>query len=206
MALRTNFSELSDQELLNRIKDNVDHLGLVYNKCKSNSINFMKKMTNGTINGYDYDDVFQDAIIILYEKIKKGNFVLTSSFQTYLNSVCRFQVLNTIDKNKLNSNYLDDINEDEDENSQYLTSIIDNLDEIKYSKEPLFIAIERALDLMKNSGGKCYDLLTQFWYKERSMQELTEIFEYTNSANTKNQKARCQEKLRVMANNELNSI
>ena len=192
--------------MLNRIKDNVDHLGLVYNKCKSNSINFMKKMTNGTINGYDYDDVFQDAIIILYEKIKKGNFVLTSSFQTYLNSVCRFQVLNTIDKNKLNSNYLDDINEDEDENSQYLTSIIDNLDEIKYSKEPLFIAIERALDLMKNSGGKCYDLLTQFWYKERSMQELTEIFEYTNSANTKNQKARCQEKLRVMANNELNSI
>jgi hypothetical protein len=37
------------------------------------------------------------------------------------------------------------------------------------------------------------------------MTELTAIFEYTNSANTKSQKAKCQERLRVMSFNELNS-
>ncbi len=35
------------------------------------------------------------------------------------------------------------------------------------------------------------------------MKELTEIFEYTNEGNTKNQKSRCQERLRVLSYNEL---
>jgi len=35
------------------------------------------------------------------------------------------------------------------------------------------------------------------------MKELTEIFEYTNEGNTKNQKSRCQERLRILSYNEL---
>ena len=62
------------------------------------------------------------------------------------------------------------------------------------------------MDSIKNSGGKCYDLLTQFWYKRKSMRELTEIFEYTNEGNTKNQKSKCQERLRILSFNELKLI
>ena len=207
MGIRTNFSELSDQELLIRIRDNSDYLGVVYKRCKPNCINFMRKMTNGSIPEYDLDDVFQDATIILYEKIVKGNFVLTASFQTYLNSVCRFQLLNTIGKNKLTTDYEDNTMSDDDENPMgFISTITDSLDEIEDYKEELFKAIERALEKMKVAGGKCYDLLTQFWYKKRSMIELTEIFEYTNPANAKNQKAKCQERLRVLSYNELKGI
>lgn len=204
MAIRTNFSALSDQELLIRIKDNSDYLGIVYKRCKPNCINFMRKMTSGRINDYELEDVFQDATIILCEKIVKGNFVLTASFQTYLNSVCRFQLLNTINKSKLNTDYFEDSDGEDDENPMgYSSSITDRLDEVDHSNEPLFLAIERALELMKSTGGRCYDLLTKFWYKKRSMKELTEIFEYTNEVNTRNQKAKCQERLRVLSYNEL---
>ena len=204
MAKKNNQLELSDQELLIRIKDNSDYLGIVYKRCKTNCISFMRKMTSGKISDYELEDVFQDANIILYEKIVKGDFVLTASFQTYLNSVCRFQLLNSIEKSRLTSDYYDDSEDDDDENPNgYHSSITDSLETIDHSNEPLFLAIERALDLMKSAGGKCYDLLTQFWYKRRSMKELSEIFEYSDANNTKHQKARCQERLRVMSYNEL---
>jgi RNA polymerase sigma factor (sigma-70 family) len=207
MADRINFSNLNDQELLIRIVDNSDYLGVVYKRCKPNCLNFMRKITNGSISDYDFEDVFQDASVILYEKIVKGDFVLTASFQTYLNSVCRFQLLNTIEKSRMTTDYQDDSDGDDDENPMgSISTITDTLDEIDHSKEPLFLAIERALEIMKSTGGRCYDLLIQFWYKKRSMIELTEIFEYSNPANTKNQKAKCQERLRVMSYNELKKI
>lgn len=202
MAIRNNLSELSDQELLNRIKDNNDYLGVIYTRCRSNSLSFMKKMTNGNIKGYDYEDVFHDATLALYENILKGDFILTVKFQTYLNSICRNKLLTTIKKSKLNVDYFEDTDSD-DSPMEYKSSINDSLDEIDYSNEPLFLAIERAMESIKNSGGRCFDLLTQFWYKSKSMKELTEIFEYTNEGNTKNQKSRCQERLRILSYNEL---
>lgn len=204
MALKTDFSELNDQELLIRIRYNTDYLGIIYKKCRTNCLSFMRNMTGGKISEYELDDIYQDANIILFEKIKNDDFVLTASFQTYLNSVCRFQLLNYLSKNKLTIEFQEIFVDDDDENPMnYHSSITDSLDEIDSSNEPLFSAIERAFDQIKSSGGKCYELLTQFWYKKRSMAELTEIFEYTNPANTKNQKAKCQERLKVLAFNQL---
>lgn len=207
MADKNNFSNLTDQELVVKIKEDSEYLGIVYKRCKANCLGFMRKMTSGKISDYELEDVFQDANIILYEKIVKGDFVLTASFQTYLNSVCRFQLLNTIEKSKLTADYQENSEDDDDENpNSFHSSITDSLDAFDHSNEPLFLAIERAFELMKNAGGKCYELLTQFWYKKRSMKELTEIFEYTDANNTKNQKARCQERLRVISYNELKKI
>ena len=52
-------------------------------------------------NGTEQDakDVFQDAIIIIYRKIKEGTFDLSSSFKTYIYSVCRFIWLKELKKN-----------------------------------------------------------------------------------------------------------
>src|SRR6185312_2461290 len=42
-------------------------------------------------NGYTDDarDIFQEAMIIIFEKAKSGSFVLSCRLQTYLYSVCR---------------------------------------------------------------------------------------------------------------------
>lgn len=205
MADKINFTTLNDQELLVKIKQNSDYLGIVYKRCKVNCLGFMRKMTNGKISDYELEDVFQDANIILYEKIVKGDFVLTATFQTYLNSVCRFQLLNTIIKSKLTTDYEDNADDDDDENPNgYHSSITDSLDAVDRSNEPQFLAIETALVKMKDAGGHCYELLTLFWYHKKSMNELTTEFGYTNSDTTKNQKAKCQKRLEKIAYNELN--
>jgi RNA polymerase sigma factor (sigma-70 family) len=204
MKDNTNFSNLNDQELLIKISENSDYLGEVYKRCKANCLGFMRKMTSGNISDYELEDVFQDANIILYEKIVKGDFILTASFQTYLNSVCRFQLLNTIERSKLITDYQENSDENYENPIDYHSSITDSLDEIESSNEPQFLAIERALEHLKNEGRKCYDLLIQFWYHRKKMEELALLLGYTNAANTKNQKSRCQERLRVLAYNELN--
>jgi RNA polymerase sigma factor (sigma-70 family) len=205
MEDRTEFIALSDQELLVKIKENQDYLGVVYKRCKANCINFMRK-TNGSISDYELEDVFQDAILVLYEKIVKRDFVLTASFQTYLNSVCRFQLLNTIGKSRLTTNYQDDSDDEDDENPMsYRSSITDSLDDVNNSSEPQFVAIEKALENMKVAGGHCYELLSLFWYHKKSMNELTNIFGYNNSDTTKSRKAKCQKRLEKIAYNELNN-
>jgi hypothetical protein len=117
--------------------------------------------------------------------------------QTYLNSVCRFQLLNKIEKNNAVEFYDNNENDDvESEDSRGFNPLItDSLEEFEDSTEQQYNAIEKALERMKAAGGHCYELLTLFWYHRKSMNELTEIFGYTNAANTKTQKAKCQKRL-----------
>lgn len=206
MADKIIFSNLTDQELLIKIRENSDYLGEVYKRCKPNCFSFIRKMTDGSLSDGDFEDVYQDASVILYEKIINVNFVLTSSFQTYLNSVCRFQVLNSIKKNNLNTSYSEDSDDDDDESPMgYRSSITDSLDEIEDQKETQFLAIELALEFMRNGKGDCYQILTQFWYHKKSMNDLVEMFGHKNDKSAKTQKHKCQEKLRKLAFNELNN-
>jgi RNA polymerase sigma factor (sigma-70 family) len=196
MAQNNNLN-YTDQELILRIKEDSEALGIVYKKCKSSALQFLRKINYQSNDRIDIEDIFQDAIIILYEKIRSNDFVLTSSLQTYLNSVCRFQLLNKIEKNNAVEFY--DNNENDDVESQdsmgFNPLITDTLEEFEDSTEQQYNAIEKALERMKVAGGHCYELLTLFWYHRKSMNELTEIFGYTNAVNTRNQKAKCQKRL-----------
>ncbi len=198
-------NKLNDIELIEKIKTNEDYLGVVYKNCKSYSIKFLHNLTYNKLNDYELEDIFHDAVIVLYEKIIQGNFQLTSSLQTYLNSVCRFQLLNRFNKDKNSFEFQENFNEDSDENQNFNHNIMDHLEPIEDEKETKFNAIEIALMKMKEAGGNCYELLTQFWYHKKSMNELTEIFGYTNADNTKNQKARCQKRLEKLTFNEWNN-
>lgn len=202
----TKFRQLSDKELIAFIKEDQNYLGEVYKRCQSYSIQFMRKMTNGFKNNDDLEDVFQDAMLILYEKIVDGNFELTCSFQTYLNSVCRFQLLNKMKKNSMRFDYNDTIDSEDDESPfSFKSAITDSFEDEEDSKEEHIVAIEKALEKIKAAGGHCYELLTLFWYHKKSMNELTEHFAYSNADNTKNQKAKCQKRLQKIAFNEMKS-
>lgn len=201
MAKEINLLTLSDKELIARIKEDTDALGIVYKKCKPSAIQFLRKINYQMDDRIDLEDIFQDAIIVLYENIKNKHFELSSSLQTYLNAVCRNQLLKKVGMNtslELNENK----DHDDDENDvslKYDSKITDCLEETEDPKEQQFNAIEKALLKIKEAGGHCYELLTQFWYHKKSMNELTDIFGYTNADNTKSQKAKCQRRLEKLA-------
>jgi len=180
---------ISDEDLIAYLKaGNERYLTKVYDKCKSIAIGFLIQ------NGADYDtaeDIFQDAVIVFYEKIRKGEFELKSAIQTYLNSVCRYKWLNIIrDKGKVMLISTADAIFDE--------TIRDDDENFEEGKEELIIRIEQELVKLKNKGGKCYDILFAYFYEGKNMKQIAEQFEYTNADNAKNQKAKCQKTLKEM--------
>lgn len=190
--------ELTDQQLIENIKTNQDFLGLVYKDSKDYSMRFLRSLSKGSEIEEDVlHDIFQDAIIVLYEKIMSGNFKLTCTIQTYLNTVCKNQLFKRFKSNSKQFNFDTDLNPDS--KLKYDPDIEDFLLELKIKDEKQFKALEKGLTAIKEKGGHCYELLTFFWYHKKSMNEIADHFGYTSSVNAKNQKSRCQKRLKKEA-------
>jgi RNA polymerase sigma factor (sigma-70 family) len=196
MKIFTNLDNISDQELVVLIKENHDYIGEVYKRCKKNSLFYLRRTATKSINDEVLEDIFQDAIIVLYEKIIKGDFILTAKLQNYIDRVCYNMLVNYIKQNKIGS--IVPLQND--------GFIADILEPIENSKEPKFIALEKALEKMKAAGSHCYELLTLFWYHKKSHLEIAEKMNYSNDKTSKKQKSGCQERLRTMSYNELKKI
>ncbi len=195
--------KITDQELIELIKEDNNNLGHVYKRNKESCIAFMRKKFSGQ-NIDDLNVIFQTAILVLYEKIVAGNFELTSSIQTYLNSICYRQLQKKFKSDKKtvnqgNEDFLDIANN----TMQYDPSIQDDLETIESQNESQQNALEKALKDLKDTGGKCYKLLTLFWYHNKTMKELSNIVGYPNEARTKAQKYKCQKRLQKLAYNYL---
>ncbi len=192
---KENKNVLSDLELIDLVKESSSKIDLIYTKHKSYCLSFMRKMIN---DDAIIQDIYHDAIIVLYEKIIAGNFVLTSSIQSYLNSICRNQILNRYKKIKIHVVH----------NEEYDESVKDWLDDdIEQINENKLNATINALEKIKTLGGKCYEILKRYYYENHSMEKIAIDLDYTNAANVKNQKARCQKKLNeeaLLFFNELN--
>ncbi len=62
-------------------------------------------------NGGSHDDardVFQEALLALYKQARESNFVLTASIKTYIFSICRYQWLKILRKNKKVESFVED--------------------------------------------------------------------------------------------------
>jgi len=68
-------------------------------------------VTDNGGSGEDAEDIFQDGIIILYSKISLNQLTLTSSFKTYMYSVCRNLWLQKLNKRKAIFDRLKDVEE-----------------------------------------------------------------------------------------------
>lgn len=89
----------------------------------SKAILKMTRQNNGSND--DAKDVIQESLIIIYQKAKKGDFVLTSSFFSFFYGVCRNVWLKTLRKNKYKTTeikgdtmLIDDINISEELNNK----------------------------------------------------------------------------------------
>nr|WP_205195775.1 sigma-70 family RNA polymerase sigma factor [Chitinophaga sp. Cy-1792] len=168
-------------------------LGLAKNDGKSLEIIYSENFPPVLRMIYQYNgseddakDVFQEAVIILYEKACKGDFTLTSRLKTFLYSVCRHLWLK-----KLQSSHgmyalpteLEEIIPAED--------IVDEHQE----KDEQFRVMESA---MGSIGQPCKTILEDYYMYRKSMQEIAEKFGYTNAENAKNQKYKCLMRLKKL--------
>ena len=186
---KSDLNRFSDNDLVEMLKDSNEALTFVYNKHKAYCFNFMKTMFDDMD---EINDIYHDAISVLLEKVQNPGFSLSCSIQTYLNSVCRNQVLLRLKKR--NKQAFMRINTGDED---FLENISDSVDDSIIIKNDLINVLDEILTDMKIGASKCHEILTRFWFENQSMEKIAYYIDYTNADNAKNQKFRCQEKLKL---------
>ena len=138
-------------------------------------------------SGYPDDarDIFQEAMIVLFEKSKSDKFELQCQIKTYLYSVCRRLWLKRLQQQQ---RYYPAIEKDVDET----VAVEEELQEHE-KKNADFILMEEALNKI---GEPCKSLLDAFYIQKKTMPEIADFFGYTNADNAKTQKYKCLVRLK----------
>jgi RNA polymerase sigma factor (sigma-70 family) len=134
----------------------------------------------------DAKDVYQEAIIVLYNKVKTGDFELSSKLKTYIYSICRRLWLKRL---KQMNRYGGDIKDFQ----EYLP--VEDDVEKHHDRDMQLNKMEDALKLL---GEPCKTIMEDFYIHSRSMQEICERFGYTNADNAKTQKYKCLQRLKKL--------
>lgn len=184
LTVRIVKSELNEQTLLQGFANNdAKAIETIY-KQNYNMVQTLIINNNGSYD--DAKDIFQEAMIALYEKTKSESFVLTCKINTYVYSVCRRLWLKRLQQLGKYSNQI--------ENLEETVSVEDDI-EMQKKRNAEFVIMERALS---GIGEPCKSLLEGYYLKKMDMQTLAKEFGYTNADNAKNQKYKCLMRLKKM--------
>jgi len=167
---------LSDVDLLNGLISQDEILisrfyDLYFDAVK----NFVLK-NRGNVD--DAMDLFQDSIIVLFQKVRKKDFFLSSSLKTFLLSIARIIWLKELERRKK----LSDILQSPSEN--YIT---DDIYEIYEYNERMFL-YRKHFDRLSHN---CRKILKLF-LDGLSIKDITSIMGYKNEQHTKNRRYRCK--------------
>jgi len=134
----------------------------------------------------DARDIFQEAMIVLFEKSRSESFELSSQLKTYIYSVSRRLWLKRLNQMQRYSGHLDNMEE---------TIPVEEDIESHEKKDTDFTLMENA---MSKIGEPCKSLLDAYYIQKKHMQEIAADFGYTNADNAKTQKYKCLMRLKKL--------
>ena len=120
-------------------------------------------------------DIFQDALVIVYKKVQSPDFKLTVPLSTYLQAVaknCWWQELRR--RKKMPAGEMPA-----------------ELADMPAAEEPGFQLATTAFNLL---GAKCRELLILFYQQQKSFKEIAAQLAFSDERVAKNQKYRCLQK------------
>jgi RNA polymerase sigma factor (sigma-70 family) len=171
MVYRTSFTE--EKELFERIcKGDEKALEFLYKK-------YYRMMTKMVINNSGTEeearDIYQDALIVFWQKAVSGKLVMTSKMSTYVYSICQNLWRKELDRKKRLSNEEKDVSittdSDVEERNRIIGECLDKLDET------------------------CRKILMYYYFEEMSMQDIADKLGFANTDTTKTKKYKCKKKL-----------
>ncbi|MEO8795317.1 MAG: sigma-70 family RNA polymerase sigma factor [Daejeonella sp.] len=185
MSKKLNSSVPEDRELIVGIlNDSKDTLNKIYKNYFPMVLQLV--LTN---NGDEDEakDIFQESVIVLYNKVKEGNFELNSKLKTFIYSVCRRLWLKRL--NQKSRNMPSDINDFDD-----FIAVEHDLEQHE-EKDNQFKQMEHSLIQL---GEPCKTIIEDYYIQGKSMQEICDKFGYTNADNAKTQKYKCLQRLKKL--------
>jgi len=131
-------------------------------------------------------DIFQETVLVLYNKATKGGFQLSCRLGTFLYAVSKRLWLKQLTRG--DAKYGRDRIEDHEDS----LAAEDAIEEHRALEEHLR-HMEKALESL---GEPCKTILRDFYIHNRSMADICEKFGYTNTDNAKTQKYKCLQRLK----------
>jgi DNA-directed RNA polymerase specialized sigma24 family protein len=130
----------------------------------------------GTID--EAKDIFQDALVIYYEKVIAGTVQLTHTEKAYLVGIAKHLWYHAQHKQK-----------------GQVSGDVFNYTGLSISEEPI-PSTQRILRYLEVAGQKCMEMLQAFYYDKQSMKEIAERFGLSGERSATVQKHKCLEKVR----------
>lgn len=150
------------------------HFGMIENLIRKN---------NGSEE--DAQEIYQEAMLVVYDKLQKKDFQLSCSLKTYIYSVCRNMWMYQLRKNEQNQARFNDF-------EQFIPVEAEEIDE-NPAYETMLTEVMGLID------DKCRQLLELFYYHNLSLEIIAEKLGYNNSNTAKSKKNKCMEKAREKA-------
>lgn len=175
---------MKDNEILSKIESG-DEKALEYLYKKYYRM-MIKMVIRNSGTEYEAKDIYQEALIVLWQKVTSGKFVLTSKISTYLYSICQNLWRKELERKSRFSK--DEINT----HTQYFSADVKNsrtsdLDR----KEKVEIVNKCILQL----GETCRKILTYYYFDQFSMQKIAELMGFANADTAKTKKYKCKKQL-----------
>lgn len=174
--------EINEQALLQGLARNETKAVETIYRENYNTIQALIINNNGSTD--DAKDIFQEAMIVLYEKVRSGTFELNCQIKTYVYSVSRRLWLKRLQQLNRYSAPVEN-----------LESLVPVEDEIE-AHEQRNLEFDMMNKAISSLGEPCKSLLEAYYLQKRNMQDIAASFGYTNADNAKNQKYKCLMRLK----------
>ena len=137
----------------------------------------------------DAEDIFQDSVLILYEKLFAENFNTYTCLGNYISGIAKNLWLKKLN----NRSFHIEIHENFfKENEEEINQAIE--DEVNY-----WVKLE---DYLKKISEHCQSLINDIFYKSKNISEIQSKYNYTTKHNAQNQKHKCIEQIRKIKEKE----
>lgn len=128
-------------------ENNSKGIQLIYNQYAKRIVTLIKQNSGTEDDAYD---IFQESLVDIYHMAIERNFVLTTSFESFLTLVCKRKWLNVLKKNKKMqvTNNKDSLLYVEDQSSKELEDML-----LKVEKE------NKVIEVLRTMGQSCQDII-----------------------------------------------
>lgn len=170
-----------DAKILDLMKKGDEDALLIVYKQNKKAIASLVMRNNGS--EHDADDVLQESVIILWERVKSGRFEYTAKLSTFLYAVA---------KNVWSRKRLRKLREPatEFDNDLFGSTERSQLDDMIETERSRTIA-----DALERLGDPCKTLLLLYYWEERSQEEIAAQMGFANAATVKSKKYTCKKML-----------
>ena len=120
-------------------------------------------------------DIYQEALVVFWQKAVSGNLVLTSKISTYVYSICQNLWRKELDRKKRLSN--------------------EEKDGVEYSNYDQQERARIIQECINDLGETCRNVLMFYYFDGMSMQDIADKLGFANTNTAKTKKYKCKKKL-----------